>query len=57
MLAILTFIQRSFLPKDREIDAIQSEDLARSFFFRPIDGVYLLKKGNRTKKEKEMEDI
>lgn len=26
-------------------------------FFRPIAGVYLLKKGNRTKKEKEMEDI
>jgi|GEM_PF-2411834 len=27
------------------------------FFFRPIAGVYLLKKGNRTKKEKEMDDI
>ncbi|KFM84687.1 Uncharacterised protein [Bacillus paralicheniformis] len=26
-------------------------------FFQPIDGVYFLKKGNRTKKEKEMEDI
>lgn len=26
-------------------------------FFRPIDGVYFSKKGNRTKKEKEMEDI
>lgn len=26
-------------------------------FFQPIAGVYLLKKGNRTKKEKEMEDI
>lgn len=26
-------------------------------FFRPIAGVYFFKKGNRTKKEKEMEDI
>ncbi|EQM25729.1 hypothetical protein N399_22040 [Bacillus licheniformis CG-B52] len=26
-------------------------------FFRPINGVYFSKKGNRTKKEKEMDDI